>query len=228
MVWSLQPLIRFSFRLGAKSIVIPALVALTVVSARAAADISVADPALQKCVNLISKKNGWLQAEQFEQIKCHNKGIESTAGLEKFTALTKLSLYKNKITEFELHNFSQLSHLNIAGNSLKKLAIQNCSALKALYAFHNKLQHISILGCTKLAQIKANNNALKHAELIELPALKKLYLFDNELEILNIKSLGGLRYLDVRQNPMPDDYYDYLDSVKGLTSLHDGNAEDWD
>lgn len=194
----------------------------------ASADFAVPDPAWQKCLETIAQKNNWTRAEQFEQITCHNKGIRSVDGLEQFTAITKLSLYKNKIVALELPASNQLYHLNIAGNALGKLNIHNCEALKVLYAFHNKLRHISIEGCPELTQLKANNNQLQEAHLGNLPVLKKLHLFNNELETLDIKSLKHLRYLDVRQNPMPDDFYDYLDTVKGLTSLHDGNAEDWD
>ncbi|MFK8047856.1 MAG: hypothetical protein AB8B81_05420 [Halioglobus sp.] len=194
----------------------------------ASADISVADPALQKCVNDIAKKHDWTQPDQFEQISCHNKKIENIDGLEKFTSLTKLSLYKNTITALDLPRFDRLSHLNIAGNALTQLVVKDCDSLKVLYAFHNKLQRITIQGCSKLTQVKANNNALRSADLTELPALKKLHLFDNELEELHIESLNLLRYLDVRQNPMPDEFYDYLDSVNDLTSLHDGNADDWE
>lgn len=204
------------------------LCALSLFSTMATADISVADPALQKCLNDIAKKNDWSQPKHFEQISCHNKKIESADGLEQFTALTKLSLYKNRITALELPKLQRLNHLNIAGNALTELTIQDCDSLKVLYAFHNKLQRINIQGCSELTQLKANNNVLKIAVLTDLPALKKLHLFDNELETLNIKSLNHLRYLDVRQNPMPDEFYDYLDSVSDLTSLHDGNADDWD
>jgi hypothetical protein len=49
-----------------------------------------------------------------------------------------------------------------------------------------------------------------------------------QLEIIDIEESAKLRYLDVRHNPMPDEFYDYLDGLVGLTSLHDGNAEDWE
>lgn len=185
------------------------------------------DPALHKCINAIAKKKGWQTQAEVNEIKCHNKGIGSLEGLEQFPNLETLSLYKNKIVAVNLETFTRLKHLNLAGNQLSSLAILEQPRLEVLYIFHNQLESLSVVGSPDLRQIKANNNRLIQTELRGLPQLEKLYLFDNQLEIIDIAEAGALRYLDVRQNPMPDDFYDYLDSLPGLTSLHDGNADDW-
>ncbi len=110
---------------------------------------------------------------------------------------------------------------------MSSLAILEQPQLEVLYVFHNQLESLRVAGSPNLRQIKANNNRLTQTELRGLAQLEKLYLFDNQLEIVDIAEAGALRYLDVRHNPMPDDFYDYLDSLPGLTSLHDGNADDW-
>ena len=43
-----------------------------------------------------------------------------------------------------------------------------------------------------------------------------------------MESVPNLVYLDARQNPMPDEFYDKIDAIESLTALHDGNAEDWE
>ena len=47
------------------------------------------------------------------------------------------------------------------------------------------------------------------------------------MEHIDIYSLPKMKYMDVRQNPMPDELYEEMDKLKGTTILHDGNADDW-
>lgn len=192
------------------------------------AEITVRDPAFQACLSSLAAKYGWSNVEQFEEIVCHNKRIQSVAGLAQFSEVKKLSLYKNALKTLDLTGLNQLVHLNVAGNKLAELIIIECSHLQQLYVFHNHLSRLKVAHCPKLMAIKANNNQLSFAAFTALPILKKLYLFNNKLDKVEIAPLKNLVYLDVRQNPMPDDFYDYLDTIDGLTSLHDGNAEDWD
>ena len=79
-----------------------------------------------------------------------------------------------------------------------------------------------------LEQVKANDNKLELLLITSTPQLIKLYLFNNQLEHLEITTLTKLSYLDVRQNPMPDEFYDFLDEQSDLTARHDGNADDWE
>jgi protein phosphatase 1 regulatory subunit 7 len=58
-------------------------------------------------------------------------------------------------------------------------------------------------------------------------ALETGYFFDNQLEDLQITGLEKLTFLDVKQNPMPDELYDFYDKQEGIVISHDGNADDW-
>ena len=194
----------------------------------ASADFAVNDVNLNRCVNKLAAKNGWATAQDVTEIKCHNKKVASVDGLEQFTQLQKLSLYKNRITTIDVSHFPKLKQLNIAGNLLSALDVSQKPDLESLFAFHNPMQALTITNCPSLKTVKANNARLVSFTTTLVPNLEKLYLFDNQLEIIEIDPNGTLRYLDVRHNPMPDEFYDYLDSLSGLTSLHDGNAEDWE
>jgi len=70
-------------------------------------------------------------------------------------------------------------------------------------------------------------NQLNKLEISPLQSLVESYLWDNQLEDLQITGLDKLEFLDVKQNPMPDELYDFYDQHTGITISHDGNADDW-
>jgi hypothetical protein len=78
-----------------------------------------------------------------------------------------------------------------------------------------------------LGLLKANANKMRLFSYGKLPRLEKIYLFNNQLTTIDIDHLPALRYMDARQNPMPDELYQRMDSQKNVTYLHDGNAPDW-
>lgn len=99
--------------------------------------------------------------------------------------------------------------------------------MEEVFAFSNKLTSFELDNLPKLKQIKANSNQLTQFSYKALPELEKIYLFDNLMEMIDIYNLPSMRYMDVRQNPMPDELYEKMDALSGVTILHDGNAEDW-
>jgi len=187
----------------------------------------ISDDDFRTCLNTLAIENAWTSATQFTFIKCHNGSIQSIAGIKKFTNITKLSLYKNKLTSAELAGLIQLQHLNLAGNNLTELQLTDLPSLEECYVFKNQLTQLSIENTPVLSKLKANNNKLNTLSFSNSKQLSKLYIFDNDLKKVEMSTLPVLTYLDARHNPMPDDFYDFLDSVESLTALHDGNAEDW-
>ncbi|TQV71173.1 hypothetical protein FKG94_20000 [Exilibacterium tricleocarpae] len=201
----------------------------TFISCLAAADpkLPVTDPQLAACLTQIAQKQQWVEPADFTEIVCHNKGIESLQGIDAFANVTKLSLHKNRLAELKLVGLRQLKHLNVAKNSLRAVHLEGLDNLAELYLFNNRLTALELRNMPVLVRVKANSNRLRSITLADVGALTKLYLFNNKLETMDITSLKALVYLDVRQNPMPDEFYDFLDEQPGLTALHDGNAEDW-
>lgn len=185
------------------------------------------DPAFQACLNKLASKNGWDQPADFTDITCHNNDIRSIEGIRLFVNLKKLSLYKNQLHNAKISGLGKLAHLNLAGNSLSELHLANLAALEECYVFNNELTTLSIKNTPRLIKLKANNNRLKELHFASSEGLSKLYIFDNKLEKVDMKTLPHLSYFDARHNPMPDEFYDLLDSIPSLTALHDGNAEDW-
>jgi Leucine-rich repeat (LRR) protein len=188
---------------------------------------SITDLSFRRCLKELAAENNWYAPADFLYISCHNSDIESIEGIEIFINITKLSLYKNKLKAVNLANLSRLEHLNLAGNKLIELHLSGLIALEECYIFKNKLRKVSIQLTPKLNKLKANNNQINELIFRDTVTLTRLYIFDNKLENLEMDNLPALNYLDTRHNPMPDEFYDHLDSLEALTALHDGNSEDW-
>ncbi len=187
----------------------------------------VKDPALASCIEKQMQKKSWQSPEQIIKLKCHNKGIKSLKGLELFTHLEKLSLFKNKLVSADLSQLKSLTELNLSANRLSSLSIIGLSNLNTLYLFKNNLKNIDLTGLAKLEKVRISSNKLESLDISSLKSLKKAYFYDNKLEELILTGLPKLKLIDLKQNPMSDEVYDRYDAMAGITIIHDGNADDW-
>ncbi|MGQ8366342.1 leucine-rich repeat domain-containing protein [Glaciecola sp. 1036] len=189
-------------------------------------NIAIQDQALLACINEHAEQN-LVPIERLEKLKCHGKDIESLKGIESLTKLEHLSLYSNQISQADLSALKALTYLNLANNRLKSLHIQGLNHLETLYLFKNNLTHLNVSGLIGLKKLRMTENRLQSLEMSDLVSLEEAYLWDNQLEDLDITALDKLTFLDVKQNPMPDELYDFFDEQSGITISHDGNADDW-
>lgn len=187
----------------------------------------VLDTGFKACLEQLATQNNWGTPEDFIEITCHDREIKSVEGINLFLNVKKLSLFNNQLKSADVNGLKKLEHLNLAGNQLSYLTLQNLPNLRECFVFKNRLQRISIDNLPNLIKLKANVNQLVELNIVRVNKLEKLYLFNNQLKEISMTSLPVLSYFDARQNPMPDEFYDYLDSIENLTVLHDGNAEDW-
>jgi len=188
---------------------------------------SIDDTALQTCIQQTMDKEGLNNPVELTKLKCHNKGIKSLNGLEQFASLQSLSLFGNRISSANLVSLKQLTHINLAKNNLTTLEIKGLKLLESLYLFKNKLSTIDFEGVGSLTKMRVMQNQLTALDISPLQSLTEAYLWDNQLEDLQITGLDRLKFLDVKQNPMPDELYDFYDQQTGITISHDGNADDW-
>lgn len=185
------------------------------------------DAKLAACVLEHAKKNGLTNTQEFTELKCHNKDINDGQDLSLFANLRDLSLFRNNLETLDLTRLSELENLNLANNQLQSIKLSGLSKLKTLFLFRNQLTSVDVSGLVSLEQFRIMQNKLTHIDILPLTALEKAYLFDNQLEDLPIDGLNSLSFLDVRQNPMPDELYDFYDEQVGINISHDGNADDW-
>jgi Leucine-rich repeat (LRR) protein len=188
---------------------------------------AIQDPSLSQCIKHTLNKEGLSDVAQLTKLTCHNKGIQSLVGVELFTNLEHLSLFGNNITNAELSKLTHLTYLNLANNNLVSLNIAGLAELKTLYLFKNKLSTINFEGLIALEKVRLMENQLSQLDISPLTSVIEMYLWDNQLVNLDITGLTTLVFLDVKQNPMPDQLYDFFDRQAGITIIHDGNAEDW-
>lgn len=188
---------------------------------------SLPDAELKKCLIELHKSKGWKTLSEVQEIKCHSKNIRTVSGLEAFKQLQVLSLHNNDLQDFNCNLFAEIRILNLAKNNIETLHCDKLIHLEKLYIFANQLTNLQLTQLEKLETLKANNNLIEVFQHQALKALNKIYLFNNKMESMEINGLPSLKYMDVRENPMPDELYEEMDKLSGVTVLHDGNAEDW-
>lgn len=185
----------------------------------------ITDKALKECISKQIKPDQ--SADDITKIRCHSKGIKKLSGLEVFKNLQSLSLFNNRIEEADFTSFEKLEFINIAKNRLNSLQVNQLKKLQTLFAFKNRLETVNLQGLSSLTKLRMMENKLRTLNISELTALESAYLYNNNLEHLTIEGLNALSFLDVKQNPMPDELYDFFDEQEGIVIVHDGNADDW-
>ena len=209
------------------TILVRALLVFTVKAGMTIEQLNFKDGSLSNCITTLAKKRNWQTTDTIKKLQCHGMHIKSLEGLEALTSLEYLSLYNNEIKTTDLTTLNNLHYLNIANNKLQSIKLNGLSQLKTLYLFKNKLKKINFTGLKQLTKIRITNNKLTQLDISPLISLEKAYFFDNKLEDLIVTGLPKLKFIELRQNPMPDEVYDRYDALEGITIIHDGNADDW-
>lgn len=189
--------------------------------------INVEDPALEKCIQEAMQKESITAIQDLNKLRCHSQDIESVVGIDELSGLEYLSLFANDIQEADLRSLKQLTYLNLAKNKLTTLKIAHLNRLETVFLFNNKLRTLDMSGLSSLKKFRIMQNQLKVLDLSDALLLEEIYLWDNQLEDLDITGLNHLSFMDVKQNPMPDELYDFFDEQEGIVISHDGNADDW-
>lgn len=188
---------------------------------------NIQDQALLKCIDSTLKKQGFSNANELTKLKCHKKGIVSLSGIETLPNLKHLSLFANKLQSADVSQLGQLEYLNLSKNSLTSIKVASLEKLQTLFVFKNKLSEVDLSGLYSLKKLRISDNQLSQVNTQDLISLEEGHLWNNQLKEFDIKPLIKLIFLDVKQNPMPDELYDFYDQQIGVTISHDGNADDW-
>ncbi|MFK7977429.1 MAG: leucine-rich repeat domain-containing protein, partial [Halioglobus sp.] len=187
----------------------------------------IVDEQLAECVAAVMQQAKVNSASELVSLTCNGSDIKSAEGIGEFTSLETLSLFGNQIAQIDVSALTNLKTLNLANNRLEQIDVMNNQSLEVLYLFGNALKGLNLESNALLKKVKAEKNQILGVVFPESLILQKVYLFDNKMEDIKIDSLKGLRFLDVRSNPMPDEVYDYLDEFSGVKASHDGNTEEW-
>ncbi|EPE30757.1 L [Glarea lozoyensis ATCC 20868] len=173
-----------------------------------------------------------------EEIDCVHARVSSVPllRLERFTAVARLCLRQNTITEIEgfsclaatlkeldlydnliahirgLDDLTNLTSLDLSFNKIKHIKkVNHLTNLTDIYFVQNKIGKIENLeGLTKLRNLELAANRIREIENLEtLTGLEELWLGKNKItQISNIDSLQNLKILSIQSN-----------RIRGITGL---------
>lgn len=89
-----------------------------------------------------------------EWYKVMGDRIQSMAGIEYFTSLTKLTCYGNSIAEIDLSNNTELTYLHVGTNRLSNIDVTNNTKLTELYVSRNLIKEIDLSKCPELMKFQ--------------------------------------------------------------------------
>ena len=184
------------------------------------------DPALEAVVwpgNLPPDRQTALKsAALWTQMEAEKREIHSLAGLEHFTALRRLNLFRNRITDVApLRSLSNLWWLNLRLNEIVDIGpLASLINLRKLYLGSNQISDVGPLASlTNLTDLTLDQNPIVDVSpLASLTNLKFLFLGYNQLfDVGPLASLTNLERLHLNRNQITD--VSPLTSLTSLTEL---------
>ena len=128
--------------------------------------------------------------------------IASLAGIEYFTALTRLDCSYNKITELDVSKNTALTYLNCSFNNLTAIDVSNNEALTGLYLDRNSIATLNLTNADALITLSCEQNKLTELDLSKKTSLKTLRCGDNKLIELDISNNTALTSLECNNNKL--------------------------
>ncbi|MDR2355061.1 MAG: S-layer homology domain-containing protein [Clostridiales Family XIII bacterium] len=124
-----------------------------------------------------------------------DRGIQSLAGIEYFTALELFRCYYNQLTALDVRNNTALMYLYCDNNQLTALDVRNNTALKGLSCHDNQLTALDVNNNTALIRLWCDNNQLTTLDVRNNTALEALECDGNQLTELDVRNNTALEYL---------------------------------
>ena len=163
-----------------------------------------------------------------DSLDLYNFGISNMKGIEYFTQLTYLRLYRNYLTSIDVSHNTKLVYLNLGYNKLTSIDVTANTALQQLYLHRNSsLVSVSVTDHSALRTLWVNenpnlkdlycrSNALTNFDVTGCTSLTELRCYYNaNLTYINgLASCTALTYLDCEDCAITD-----LSAVNGMTNL---------
>lgn len=131
-------------------------------------------------------------------------GIADLEGIQVFTALKRLNIRDNTLTELDLSANTSLTSLDAGFNRLTELDLSNHAVLRTLNCQNNQLTSLDLTGAEALVWLYARSNQLTGLDLSDSTALEYLDLFENKLASVDISMLPALRFLHISYNQLTE------------------------
>ncbi len=120
----------------------------------------------------------------------------SLAGIEQFTALTRIDCRYNNISALNVSNNPALVYLHCGGNNLMSLGVSNNTALTSLYCFLNNISSLDLEHNTELQILFCYDNNLSALDLSNNPALTRVYCYNNNITSMDVSNNPALINFD--------------------------------
>jgi len=131
-----------------------------------------------------------------------SKNIASLAGIEYFTALKELVVYRNRLTTLDISKNTALTRLTASSNILTTLDISNNTALTFLDVYTNQLATLDVSKNTALTSLVVYDNQLATLDISNNTALTFLDASYNQLTTLDLSKNTALENLSVAGNQL--------------------------
>ncbi len=129
------------------------------------------------------------------------------------TALTKIVLNNNALTELDLSGNPNLIEILVEGNKLSELDISSNMKLALIMCERNSIKEIDLTGHSELIELHCNYNELTYLDTSECPKLYNLQINYNRIEAIDLSQNPEIAALGCAGNGVKEL------SVSGLSEL---------
>ena len=138
------------------------------------------------------------------------------------TALTRIILSYNALTELDLSGSPNLAYLWVENNKLSRLDLSANPNLTRLVARDNNLTELDLSGSPNLTYLSVEGNKLPRLDLSANPNLTQLVAKDNNLTELDLSGSPNLIQLFVEDNNLTE--LDISNNMKLITIICERNS----
>ena len=151
----------------------------------------VTDANLKSCIQADNEYSSGLTS--ITELKCVNKGIKSTAGINNLTGLKKLELQENAFTSINVSSLTHLEYLALSNTNITSLDVSHNTALKNLYlgSVHG-LTSLDVSNNTNLEAIDVALTGINQVQGLTSTKVSHLKVSEEKLGNYNINNLSHL------------------------------------
>ncbi len=143
------------------------------------------------------------EIQQVTDIYCSEKNITDLTGIEYFTELTELTVYRNDLNTLDVSKNTKLTYIYCDNNNLTNLVLRNNTVLEKLNCNNNNLTNLDLTNNTALKTLLCSKNQLNSLDLRANTVITTVNCSDNQITSLLLSEytpLNALAWLTCNQN----------------------------
>ena len=144
--------------------------------------------------------NGYFSTSEIKRVLTieliKDPSVTSLKGIEYFTALTNLNVYKDALTSLDLSKNTELVILGCDDNNISSLDLSKNTKLVYLNCDNNSISSLNLSSNNNLETLFCQNNNLSSLSITSNPNLVRLYVSGNPISTLDTSKNPKLEDLD--------------------------------